>query len=93
MDWDDFEPMFKALGIVGIVFGFFAWAYIAFLYSIHNIHLNVFVEEKLVYDGRSACVEVSSGGATTQIDINGGWYCLFPKEHYTSKNVRVETIK
>lgn len=87
----------KAVGVMIIsVIGFFFllfWAIIAINYNVQNVHLKVFVEEKMVYDGRSACVDVASAGYATTVNIGGGWYCIFPKEHYTEKDVRVETVK
>lgn len=85
---DFFVPILFLIGIIAILL----WGIIAIHYHVNNVHLKVFVEERLVYDGRSACVDVSSAGYATSVGIYGGWYCSFPKEKYTAKDVRVETV-
>jgi prepilin-type N-terminal cleavage/methylation domain-containing protein len=54
-------------------------------------HSVVTVDGKEVFRGRAICVEVKSAGAATEIDIGRGPLCIFPGDHYVSKNVVVET--
>ncbi len=51
----------------------------------------VFVEGKKVFEGRAYCANVESAGAATSVDIHTGPLCMFPSDHYVSKDVKVET--
>lgn len=52
-----------------------------------------YVEYKEVFKGSAACVNISSEGAATLLTISGGFLCLFPKQHFVSNLVRIETLK
>lgn len=51
------------------------------------------VDNKIVYQGKSACITVSSGGRTTTLTVLGGFMCFFPQKEYVSENVHVEGVK
>lgn len=93
MEWDDL----KAFGCIGaIILGIFlvvSWTIISISYHVNNVPIKCWVDDKLIYDGRSACIDVQSGGRTTIVNIKGGWYCQFPKAHYVSDNVKLEGSK
>lgn len=76
--------------VLAIVFSFI-WGIAALRYRIDQVPVRVYVEDKLVYSGRSACVDVKSTGATTRVDVLGGPYCLLPKAYYVSQDVRLES--
>lgn len=71
----------------------FAFSLIALCYHIDNVPVRCFVDDKLVFDGRSACIDVESSGSTTKVSISGGLMCIWPKEYYVSNNVRLEGVK
>jgi hypothetical protein len=61
--------------------------------AVNNVPVKVWVEDKLVFEGPSYCVEVSSGGYTTSVKISGGFLSWIPQKYYTSKSVKVEGVK
>lgn len=93
MDFEDIKGFLSLVLFLGAIIFFLLWIVLFIFWNIENVPLKVSVDDKLIYEGRSACVDVSSSGNTTNVTISGGWYCLFPKEKYTSKNVKVETMK
>lgn len=52
--------------------------------------IEIKVDNKIVYSGSAACVDVISSGATTRVDIDGGFLCLFPIKYYVSNNVQAK---
>lgn len=56
----------------------------------NSFEVKCWVDEKLVYEGKAACIGTHSEGASTSVQINGGFMCFIPQEHYVSKNVRLE---
>lgn len=60
-------------------------------YSVDRVPVKCTVDDVLVYEGTSACIEVKSTGSTTRVDIHGGLFCMFPKEYYISNNVKMTT--
>lgn len=90
---DDLKILIKGIVLILLAVFIIIWAATAFVYSVHNVPIKVYVKNKLVYDGRDACCEVISAGYATTVNITGGWYCMFPKESYTDKDVRVETAR
>lgn len=66
--------------------------------SVHCINLYlqpkviVKIDGKEVYRGSSACVDESSLGSSTHIQINKGFLCLFPGPKYTSNHVEIKPI-
>jgi hypothetical protein len=54
-----------------------------------NVPTKCYVENKLVYDGVSAGLSVSSIGYTTKVIIKCGFLYMFPKKYYVSKDVKV----
>ncbi len=59
-----------------------------FVYRRHSI---VTVDGKQVFSGRAICVTVKSAGASTEVDIGSGPFCVLPGDHYVSKDVNVVT--
>ncbi len=47
----------------------------------------VSIDGKEIYRGSNACIEETSLGAATHVQIGRGPLCLFPGPKYTSKNV------
>jgi hypothetical protein len=62
-------------------------------YSIQDVPMVVKQNKKIIYEGRSACVNVISTGDTTRVDVKGGFLCLFPKAYYVGKNIEAIGIK
>lgn len=55
--------------------------------------IEAFVDGRLIYKGREACVHVSSGGYATTIKTDAIWsFCFLPDKSYTSKDVIVRTV-
>lgn len=54
-----------------------------------NVPVIVKVGEKEVYKGISACVNVTSTGDTTRVDISGGFLCMFPVAYYVGKDIQL----
>mgnify|MGYP001614672004 CR=1 FL=1 len=59
-------------------------------YFIHNYNVEVTVDNHKVFEGRMACVDVNSAGATTTVTIKNGFLCMFPKTTYTNKEVTIK---
>ena len=94
MEWDDFAPLIYTLLIVGAIVGILIVEFLDFEYNhVQNVPVKCWVDDKLVFDGRSACIDVGSSGANTNVMVKGGWYCQFPIAHYVSKNVKLEGSK
>lgn len=68
--------------LLGIVFVFAIGDY---LYQ--NVPMVVKQNGKVIYEGRSKCVNVISSGDTTRVDVKGGFLCLFPKAYYVGKDI------
>lgn len=52
-------------------------------YFIRDYKIGIFSSDgKLVYEGPRACIRISSSGASTTLEVYGGWMCMFPKEVY-----------
>lgn len=47
-----------------------------------------YVNDELVYQGRSACLDIETAGAATKVSVKG-FLCVLPKAKYVSNNVRV----
>jgi len=60
-------------------------------YSVGNVPLQVYLDGKEVYHGRSACVETASVGSSSRVDTKKGPWCLFPKEYFAGHNLVIET--
>lgn len=58
-------------------------------YWVDNIPTKCWVEGKLVFDGRSACVNVKTSGASTTVVVKTGFLCMFPAEYYVSNDVKL----
>jgi hypothetical protein len=69
-----------------LMFLTFKWAHL----KIDNVPVIVKVNDKIVYSGTSGCVYVKSSGDTTFVTINGGFLCLFPKEYYVGRGIKME---
>jgi hypothetical protein len=54
--------------------------------------VQVSINEKIIFKGSNACVSTKTGGANTNVDIYGGFLCLFPQETYSSKNIEITTV-
>lgn len=52
----------------------------------------IYIDGKEVYRGNAAAFNVTSGGATTTVNIGKGFLYLFPKATYTSKNVEIKPL-
>ena len=48
------------------------------------------INNKLIYEGKAACISTHSEGANTSVQINGGFMCLFPQQYYVAKDIRLE---
>ncbi len=48
------------------------------------------IDDKLIYEGKAACISTHSEGANTSVQIDGGFMCFFPNKFYVAKNVRLE---
>lgn len=60
-------------------------------YVVESVPVRCKVDGNLVYEGRSACINVTSSGASTTVSVKGGFLCLFPKQYFVSKNVELIT--
>lgn len=79
-----------ALIIFGVVFSVM---YVSYKYDVEVAESNiirVFVEEKLVYEGKKAFINISSGGMTTTVTV---YKKLFPFEItdriYSNNNIKI----
>ena len=61
-------------------------------YLIGKVPLKVYVDDKVVYTGRSACVDVQTAGAITRVDVSDSFLCLLPTAYYVSNNVKIENL-
>lgn len=64
-------------------------------YSLNKTNCNLYVEDKLVYTGRTALVHIESigeNGSTKSVVISKDACNLFTDKKYVSDKVRLETI-
>lgn len=54
--------------------------------------VEVLVDNKLIFTGSSACVDIKSSGFNTTVTTSDG-LCILPVQTYTSKDVVVRTVK
>ena len=52
--------------------------------------IEVYVDDTLVYDGKSVGAWISSAGNKTEVRITGGYLYLFTEDIYVSENVMVK---
>ena len=60
---------------------------------INTVPVKAYVDKKLVYEGKSGCIKVASGGRTTTVTVLGGFLCFYPQKEYVSEDVHIEGIK
>ena len=86
------------LKIVGVILNLIVFSVLGLAISIDAIRLS-FIENvpvickvngNEVYRGISGCITVESSGANSNVKINGGFLCWFPKAYYVSKNVELK---
>jgi len=58
-----------------------------------NVPVKCFVNDKLVYDGKSAGINIDTSGANTTVCVKGGFLYFFPQKYYVSPNVKLEGVK
>lgn len=78
--------------IVGFIFGSYSALNYA-EYKLDKSECNVYVDNNLVYSGRSHFVSISSigeNGNTKSLTIHKDVLCLKPDAHYVSENIKVE---
>lgn len=94
MDMDLFWSLTKLIlgiiiGITLIIFGFRSCD----INVVNVVPIKAYVDNKLVYEGKSGCLSVASTGRTTALTVNGGFLCLYPQKEYVSDNVHIEGVK
>lgn len=78
--------------VVGFIFGSYSAINYA-EYKLDKSECNVYVDNNLVYSGRSHFVSISSigeNGNTKSLTIHKDVLCLKPDAHYVSENIKVE---
>jgi len=84
--------IFVVVGVfVGSVFGLFVVVQTGAL--IFQPKVIAFVDGKEVFRGSNACLEESSLGAATHLQIGIGPLCLMPGPTYISKNVEAKPLQ
>ncbi len=63
------------------------------IYLFDHVPTKCWVDGQLVFDGRSACIDIVSSGAATKVIIRRGLFCVVPDEYYVSKDVKLEGVK
>ena len=72
--------------------GFFGLSWININY-VDNVNIQATVDNKIVYQGVSACARVSTAGANSILQINSRKsLCLKPIEYFVSRNIVVTNI-
>jgi hypothetical protein len=54
--------------------------------------VEVSLDKKVIFKGSKACISTKTDGPNTNIEIFGGFLCLFPQEIYSSKNIEITTV-
>lgn len=78
--------------VIGLGFGLYSVANYAD-YKLDTSECNVYVDNNLVYSGRSHFVDIGSigeNGNTKNLTIHKDVLCLKPVAHYVSENIKVE---
>lgn len=79
-----------------IIVGFILGLYSTFNYADYKLdksECNVYVDNNLVYSGRSHFISIDSigeNGNTKSLTIHKDILCLKPDAHYVSENIKVE---
>lgn len=84
-----------AIFILGTVIIGIYCACMLFDYNFDKTNCNLYVDNKLVYTGRTALVHVDSigeNGNTKKVTVSKDKYGLYNDKVYISNNVRLETI-
>ena len=94
MGWDELKDFIKFLVIGIVVLGSATMVFLIGVQGLSlaffdNVRMSVLVDGKTVFKGLSGCVQVKSTGATTRVDVGGGFLCLFPQAYYVSKDVKI----
>lgn len=93
IDKEMFSVLFTVLLSVFVVLVTLFTVINGLAYMVNNVPVKVLAGEKIIYQGRSACVDIRTGGAATQVTIKGGLFCMLPKEYYVGNDVKVETME
>lgn len=78
--------------VVGFIFGSYSAINYA-EYKLDKSECNVYVDNNLVYSGRSHFISIDSigeNGNTKSLTIHKDVLCLKPDAHYVSENIKVE---
>lgn len=78
--------------VVGFIFGLYS-AFNYTDYKLDKSECNVYVDNNLVYSGRSHFISIDSigeNGNTKSLTIHKDVLCLKPDAHYVSENIKVE---
>lgn len=78
--------------IIGAIFGLYSVVNYAD-YKLDISECNVYVDNNLVYSGRSHFIDIGSigeNGNTKNLTIHKDVFCLKPVAHYVSENIKVE---
>jgi hypothetical protein len=91
--WDDIGKYITA-SIIGLV----VLLYLILIVSqsiqlILQPNVSVSVDGKIVFQGNNACIEESSLGSSTHLQINRGPLCLFPGPKYTSNKIETKPLQ
>lgn len=77
---------------IGTIFGIYSVVNYAD-YKLDTSECNVYVDNNLVYSGRSHFISIDSigeNGNTKSLTIHKDVFCLKPDAHYVSENIKVE---
>ena len=81
--------VFVMIGVIGGIFllAFFGVCGTQIFNLMVQPRIIVMVDGKEIYRGSNACVEESSLGSATHVQIGRGPFCIIPGPKYTSKDV------
>jgi len=92
IDFDEHFGLWMFLLVVAVFFALFLIFIVGKaidLAYIDNVPMTITQNGTVIYQGISGCVDVISGGDTTQVQTYDGFLCLFPKSWYGGLNIEV----
>lgn len=80
------------ISVLGVIFGLFFCFGSMIQYYVDNVQLQVILDGKEVYHGRSACVDTSSIGSSSRVDTKTGPWCILPKQYFAGQHLEIKTV-